>query len=190
MYSKLRTIHLCTAMFSLAFLVMYTVSAVQMSHTRWFNNRPSVSESRLSIAPGLGDARAAAHELIARGLRGELRTIQTATAQRLVFRIVRPGTVYDITYTAASGEAAVKTSVSGVLGYLNRLHHIEGLWHEWPLFNVWGAFVGLVSVALFAMGLSGLYLWFQNRRERRIGAVLLTAAVLFTGSLIVSMRLS
>jgi hypothetical protein len=188
MYSKMRTIHLCAAMFSLAFLAMYTVSAVQMGHSRFFALRPTVSESRLRMTPALTDARAAAAELIGRGLRGELRNIQSASAERLVFRIVRPGTIYDVDYTAATGDALVKTSRAGVLGYLNRLHHIGGLNYDYPILNVWGVLVGVISLGLFTLGATGLYLWYQNHRERRIGGVLLAGAVTVIGTLVVWMR--
>jgi hypothetical protein len=190
MFTSFRTIHLCAALFSTAFLAMYGISAVQMAHTKWFSMKPGVSIQELPVTPGLTNARDAARELMVRHhLRGELQSVD-ARATDLRFRIVRPGTVYEVVYTPASGMARVKTSTAGFMGMLNRIHHVNGLWHEWALLNVWGGLVGLVSMGLFLLGATGLYLWFKTRRERRIGIVLLTIGTLLPLGLLISMRLS
>lgn len=190
MFTKLRAIHLCTAMFSLVFLVMYGVSAVQMGHTKWFTMKPAVTTRDLPVTPGLTNARDAARELMVRHhLRGELQSVDVRAAE-LRFRIVRPGTVYEAAYTPASGMARVKTNTAGFMGMLNRIHHVNGLWHEWMLLNVWGALVGLISMGLFLLGATGLYLWFKNRRERLIGVVLLAIGTMAPLGLLISMRLS
>jgi hypothetical protein len=49
MYKIVRNIHLLLASFSLPFLIMYGVSAVQMSHSAWFQMKPAVHEQELSI---------------------------------------------------------------------------------------------------------------------------------------------
>ncbi len=52
MYRIIRNTHLLLASFSLPFLIMYGVSAVQMSHSTWFTMKPAVAEHELSLAPG------------------------------------------------------------------------------------------------------------------------------------------
>ena len=44
-------IHLILASLSLPFLLMYCISAVQMSHGTWFSTKPTVREQRVSLAP-------------------------------------------------------------------------------------------------------------------------------------------
>ena len=34
------------------------------------------------------------------------------------------------------------------MGMLDRLHHVNGLWHDYWLVDVWGALVAIVSVGL------------------------------------------
>jgi hypothetical protein len=94
-------------------------------------------------------------------------------AADVVFRLVLPGTVHEVQYNTATGDAGLKTSVAGVMGMLNRLHHAAGLWHEPLSMNMWGLAVAIVSAALLLLGASGIYMWFVRRSERMFGAVLL-----------------
>jgi hypothetical protein len=188
MFKTIRTIHLCTGLFSLAFVLLYGVSAVQMAHSGWFNMRPRISEQLFEITPGLNDARAAARELMDHySLRGELREIRPSPSA-LKFRIVRPGAVYEVAYAPDTGRAQVKTSMAGIAGLINRIHHATGLWHGYALSNIWTAMAGILSIALFTLGATGLYLWFKNVRERRIGGIILGFGLVLTIALIASMR--
>jgi len=175
MYPKLRAIHLYTGMFCLAFLAMYGIGGVQMAHRRWFPLAERVSEQSFALAPGIADARVAAHEL---PMRGELTSVRAA-ASGLRFRVVRPGTVWEVDYSAATGEARVKATTAGFVGTLNRIHQT----HAWP------GTLGVVSLGLLTMGATGFYLWLRNRAERWIGCVLLAGGAGLAGALIVSMRM-
>lgn len=174
MYRWLRNTHLFLGLFSLLFLLAYAVSSVQMAHNSWFSMQPRVSESRIPArAEFAADPRGLARELMDRHkMRGEMRQL-AMKEKSYTFRIVRPGTVYEVAYDGAAGEAKVRTSVAGFMGMLNRIHHLGGLWHEYGLLNVWGIFIGILSVSLIAIALTGLYLWFKIHQERVIGAILL-----------------
>lgn len=189
MYSIVRNIHLLLASFSLPFLLMYGVSAVQMSHNTWFQMRPSVQERQVALTPGQADARAVAREMMERepGVRGEVSTIQP-TPRGVSLRLVLPGTVHDIQYDRATGAAKLKTSVAGFMGMLNRLHHAAGLWHEPASLRAWAMLVALVSAALLLVGASGIYMWFTRRPERRVGVVLLAVNALFAIAVLTLMR--
>ncbi len=191
MYKIVRNIHLLLASFSLPFLIMYGVSAVQMSHSAWFQMKPAVHEHELSITAGLTDARAIAREIMdrERALKGEVSNIQPNDTG-VVLRIVVPGTVHEVRYARGSGVARVKTSVAGVMGRLNRLHHWAGFWHEPVSMKVWGFAVAIVSTALVLLGASGLYMWFTRRSERRIGVALLGINLAFAITLLTLLRIS
>jgi hypothetical protein len=191
MYTTIRNVHLLLASFSLPFLIMYGVSAVQMSHSAWFQMKPAVHERELPLAANQTDARAIARAVMERdrGVKGEVANIQP-NAAGVALRIVVPGTVHEVRYDRASGTARVKTSVAGVMGMLNRLHHWAGFWHEPASMKLWAAAVALVSAALLLLGATGIYMWFTRRPERRIGLVLLTINVAFAMALLVLMRRS
>ena len=177
MYRWLRNTHLWLGMLAVLFLGMYGISSVQMAHSSWFAARPTVTESTVALEPGGANARAIARVLMDRhGVRGEVRAVRDG-GEKLAFRIVRPGTVYEVEYTASSGQARIRTSRAGFIGMLNGIHHAGGLWHDYGLLNVWGVFVGLVSAGLIVLGATGIYLWFKIHSERRIGAALLALSL-------------
>jgi hypothetical protein len=185
MYSAIRRAHLYSGLFCLAFLAMYEISGVQMAHRRWFPLAERVGEQSFVLTRDLTDARTAAREL---PLRGELAAARPSLSG-LRFRIARPGAVSDVDYAAATGTATVRTTTAGVVGMLNRIHQTEGLWHDYRLLNAWAGALGAVSLGLLAMGATGLFLWFRNHAERRIGIVMLAAGGGLAAVLIAWMRL-
>jgi len=108
----------------------------------------------------------------------------------LVLRIIVPGTVHEVRYERATGVARVKTSVAGVMGMLNRLHHWAGFWHGPESMKVWAVAVAAVSAALVLLGASGIYMWFTRRPERRIGVALLVINVGFAMTLLTLLRMA
>ena len=189
MYKVIRNVHLLLASFSLPFLIMYGVSAVQMSHSTWFQMKPAVTEHDLALAAGQTDARIIARDIMDRqaDVKGELSNVQ-ATDARLSLRIVVPGTVHEVRYDRASGTARIKTSVAGVMGMLNRLHHWAGFWHEPLSMKAWAVFVAVVSLGLLLLGASGIYMWFTRRPERRIGIALLAVNLIFAVTILTLLR--
>ena len=191
MYKIVRNVHLLLGSFSLPFLIMYGLSAVQMSHSTWFQRKPLVEERLVSLTVGQTEARAVVRELMARApaVKGELTNVQPNGAG-VALRIVVPGTVHDVRYERASGVARIKTSVAGTMGMLNRLHHWAGFWHEPVSMKIWAVAVAVVSAALLLLGATGIYMWFTRRPERRIGLALLAINVVFAITLLTLLRMS
>ncbi len=188
MYRLLRDTHLVCGLFAVLFVLMYGISSVQMAHNDWFNLKPTVTESRYTLATNAEGARAVARELMDRhGLAGELAQVKDMPAG-FTFRIVRPGTVHEVSYTRASGEAAVKTNKANFAGLMNRIHHINGMWHEDSLVNVWAAALALVAAVLIVLGITGIYMWFKVHSERVTGTVVLGASLAFSLTVIVLLR--
>ena len=71
---------------------------------------------------------------------------------------------------------------------LNRLHHWAGFWHETVPMKVWALAVAIVSAALFLVGVTGLYMWFTRRHERRVGLLLLGINVVFAITILTLLR--
>ena len=145
MYRYFRNVHLFLGLFCCLFLLMYGISAFQMGHGRFFANTPVVTNAEFEIERAAsGSARAAALELMSRhGMRGELMQVREKPGG-WQFRIVRPGTVYEVSVDRESSRANVKTSVSNMTGMLNRIHHLRGLNHELSVLNVWGFLVAVI----------------------------------------------
>jgi hypothetical protein len=189
MYRFLRNIHLLLGLSCCVFLLMYGFSAFQMAHGRFFNLRPVTTASTHEIDPSsAASARAVALELMSRyGMRGELAQVREQP-NGWQFRIVWPGTVYEVAFDRETRKADVKTNVANVLGMLNRIHHLRGIDHEFPVLNMWGVAVLVVSLMLMALGITGIYLWFQLHSERITGAVLLALSLSYSLTLIILIR--
>lgn len=174
MYQKLRSLHLATAMFSVIFLLAYAISAVEFAHRKWFAHPERLQVEARRLTPGVTDAR-----VLAREWRGELESIANSPGF-LKFRVTTAlGRSFEVTYSIVSGDATVKTTAVSFLTTSAWMHRSRGIW-------AWVA--AIVSLGLLTLGGTGIYLWFQNHKERWIGGVLVVAEVGITVGLIVSMR--
>lgn len=189
MYSNLRNVHLLLGLFFFAFLLMYSVSAVEMAHSEWFPDEPTVSDEVILIDPAdASNPRAFAQALMRAGKWGELQGV-TQDNEGFTFRIVRPGTTHSVRYVAGESEAQVETSVSGTMRMLNRLHHMAGFYREQTVTHWWAAFAGFASLALLLLGATGVYLWFRLYNERLVGGIILSAGLLIGVGLLVATRM-
>jgi hypothetical protein len=171
-------------------LLMYAVSAVQMSHPAWFAMKPATSERTISMRAGYTDGRALARELMNRTpVRGEIDSVR-ATPAGFNLRIAVPGTVNDVTYDRSTGAAHVRSSVSGFMGMLNRLHHAAGLWHTYRPLWLWAAVSGLISLATLVLVFTGVWMWWRRREERFWGTVLLVSNLAFSIAVLTMLRRS
>jgi hypothetical protein len=163
LYQKLRSLHLATALFSLLFLIAFAIGAVEFAHGKWVGRGETSTVETRRLSPGITDAR-----ILARAWRGELSSIEAASDQ-LEFRVSTSlGKVFEVTYSIATGEATVKTTIPSFLRTFAWIHVSRGIW-------AWGSV--LVSLALITLGVSGISLWFQNRKERWIGVALIVGEV-------------
>ncbi len=174
MYQKLRSLHLATALFSMIFLLAFEFSAVELAHRTWFSHpHHSTTETR-QMAPGITDAR-----ILAREWRGELGDIENSPGF-LKFRVMTSlGTSHEVAYSIATGVATIVTNTVVIGTQMAFVHVAHG---------IWAAVAGMVSIALLLLGISGIYLWFKNHKERWIGVALLVGGATFSIGLIVSMR--
>ncbi len=179
MYRLMRNVHLILGLVSVLFLGVYGVSSVRFGHNTWFERQPQVSEQAIAVEPAIAETPRALglHLIRNHGLRGELFRVQPVKDNAMRFMIRRPGTNYQVEYVQGAAEAKVTTRRQGFSGMLTALHTAHGLWHENAWFNLWGVMVLLTSLALFALGASGVYLWFKTYEERRVGTVLLVAGL-------------
>jgi len=185
MHKVVRNTHLILGMGSVFFVLMYAVSAAQMAHR--IRVTPQIVEEDLALAPGLEPRPLAEALMRDRGYRGELGN-PAITPKGFRVNIGRPGRQYVVNYDRATGVAHVRRETRSFLGMLNRLHHQHGLRHEDGVLNAWGWALLLVSLALLAIGASGVYLWFKMHRERLIGSVLLGANLVVSLALLVALR--
>lgn len=189
-YRWLLDLHLAVAAFCAPFLLLYAVSAVQMAYPRLTFPEKIERQFETTLAPGTSDP-VAVHEALraSHDVRGELKESRSE-AGVLHLRVVRPGRRYAIEVEAQSGRVRVREDVSTPAHLLNRLHHASGLSNREPVANAWGAAVVLVSAGLVALVTSGLWMWLERPKERRVGLLVLGASVTFALGLLVAIRLA
>ena len=181
MYRLMRNIHLILGLVFVLFLGVYGISSVRFGHNTWFEREPQITEQTIAVDAAIAETPRALglHLIRDQGLRGELFRVQPVKDGMMRFMIRRPGTNYQVEYEQGAAEARVVTRRQGFSGMMTALHTAHGLWHENAWFNVWGVMVLLTSLGLFAIGGTGVYLWFKTYEERRIGSALVVVGLAY-----------
>ena len=181
MYRLLRNVHLILGLVFALALGVYLLSSVRLAHRSWFSARPTVSERTYPVeAERALTPRALGLYLIEEhGIRGEIARVEPVKDGKFNLLIRRLGTGYQVRYDKGAAQVHVKESRQAFTGMLLSMHFAHGFWHENGMINVWGAVLLLTSVGLFAIGVTGIYLWFKTCDERLIGSVLLGAGLVF-----------
>lgn len=188
MYRWFRNTHLVAGLLAVPLLLMYGVTAVQMSHG-WFSLKPTVTETTVTVASSpINDGRTLARILMDQEhLRGEIQQVR-ATDSGFHLQIEHPGTLYRVDFSSQSHQAVIRTSVAPFMGMLNRIHHLAGFHNGSFILDVWGGWVAAVSLCLFLLGLTGIYMWFRLYKERVIGSILLAVSLGYSLTLILLIR--
>jgi len=190
MYAKIRDLHLFFGLLGSAFLLIYALSAFMMGHSflfKWaYPNKPKMSSFKLEAPPS--DPKALVAALRAQdNLRGDLFEVKT-TSTAVSFFVERPGSRFDVAYDVMSHTATVAARQGGFWYSIDRMHHTGGLIHDEDSLNAWGLLVAIMSVITWLIGLTGVYMWFKRQKERRVGGMIFVATFVFTGILLVLVR--
>lgn len=181
MYALIRTVHLFSGLILAAAMLMYTITGWVMAHHDWFGESEPVitvhelsSQVATSMPQGLSadDARRWQQQIGDElGMRG--RTAKRhATDDGWRFEYARPGTLEKLALTPGISEVTLTVEEPGTVAMLNRLHHLHGYGGA-PRYFLWGLLVDVTSVALILFPLTGIYLWFVLKKDRRLGWVIL-----------------
>lgn len=87
-----------------------------------------------------------------------------------------------VTYVLRDGHVDV-TEFTGapamsMRGFFLRLHTTHGQPPHWNGRMIWSVFVDVMAVAMVLWGVSGIVMWWQVKRTRRIGGIVLVASVM------------
>ncbi len=112
---------------------------------------------------------------------GEVGWIQhLARENKLVIPVTVPGRLTTVTIDVARREASVREQTTGLSDALVLLHkspgpHLAGIRMNWPWMRVWYWLADATVYLVLFITVSGLYLWYLLRSERKIGILLLVA---------------
>lgn len=197
-YRITRDLHLYLGLFSSPFVLLFAVSVFFLVHTWLPRLTPETASTRVvtawtlpadwqklsgrplidALKPGLEKA----------GVPGEVGFVQySAAQQKLTIPVTIPGRETTVTLNVASGEATIVTRERGLAPALVTLHKSPGqhggaIHMNWVFIAAWRWVSDATACLILFVSVSGIYLWYVLRAERRVGFILIFAgAVSFFG---------
>ena len=193
-YRLTRDLHLYLGLFSSPSVLVFAVSVFFLVHT-WLPkigsnasttrvvsglaipaNLPSLSGRPLieALKPVLEKA----------GVHGEVGFVQhLVKEEKLIVPVGVPGRETIVTINIANGDATIVTRESGLAGAMATLHrspgeHAPAIRMNWFYMKAWRWLADTTAYLILFISISGIYLWYVLRAERRVGFILLCAGAL------------
>ena len=195
-YRWTRDLHLYFGLFISPFVLLFAVSVFFLNHAKVATDKATSVETfqRLEIPEAIegsqgGEAITRAQAILSQvGVTGEIGFTRFVRQTRhFVFPVSKPGleATVDVDLDARSASVSRRrTSFLEALAYLHKMPgpHNVAIRGNWFATRAWRWFAdGTVYLTLF-ISVSGVYLWYTLKAERRIGlALLTTGSVSFLG---------
>lgn len=179
----LRRTHMYLALALAPWILLYALSTMAMNHRAWFRSGPpgapppwqvERTTAFAGVLPEGNDPQSAAAVLLASlGLEGAFSVNRKAADGTLVIQrqdLLHPRR---ITYTPAGGKLVVEALPFRGAAFLERFHRRRGYQHDYWADDIWAFGVDAVIVALLFWVFSGVWLWWEMKVARRLGALAL-----------------
>lgn len=187
-------LHLFLGLFSAPFVLVFAVSVFFLVHA-WLPQLGSPkSDTRVVLAlPLPGDLRALSGRplidalkpvLEKAGVQGEVGFIRhLVKEEELIIPVTVPGRETSVSIKLASGDATIVTRELGLAAAMATLHrspgeHAPAIRMNWFYMQAWRWLADTTAYLILFVSVSGIYLWYVLRAERRVGLVLLFAGAL------------
>ncbi len=189
MVSKvLHRTHLYLALFLMPWMLMYALSTMAMNHRETFKayyggRLVEYRKVEEQIYTGMF-AEGAGSRIVAEQILNDLDLDGTHTVRGRLDRgritILRqdPITPKRITYTTKDRRVVVEEQIFRPPSFLESLHRRRGYGHEYVLEDVWAFSVDLVILAMVFWAVSGIWMWWEVRSTRGLGALCAGVGVL------------
>lgn len=179
----LRRIHLYLALFLAPWILMYTVSTFVMNHREWFHGPGPTPPPKFELEreityqgmmpDGATPQQIALQLMASLDMDGAYALARNATPEKVVINRQHPVNPRRITYTAVDRKVTIEKMVFSGAGFLERMHRRRGFQHNYVLEDLWAASVDLTILGLFLLAASGIWMWWELRVTRRLGAIAL-----------------
>lgn len=200
LFGWIRDLHLYAGLFVSPYILVFAVSVFFLVHRDLPVGRggPSVERivtdlplpANLNQLSGRERIDALRPALDRAGVHGEVGWIQhVAKDNRLVVPVMVPGRTTIVSIDLMRREASIKLQSTGLASALVELHrfpgpHLLGLRMNWLYMRIWCWLSDATVYLVLLVTMSGLYLWYHLRAERRIGTTLLAVGALSFAGLI------
>lgn len=201
-YRWLRDLHLYFGLFISPFVLLFAASVFYLNHGKLLaRDLPAETFHAIRIPEGLD--RLKGPEAVQRakavlpqlGVSGEIGFLRYVSSNRhLIFPVSKAGIEATVELELDTGTATVKRrrmSVWESLAYLHKMPgpHNVAVRGNWVGTRIWRWFADTTIYLLLFISLSGVYLWWAIRADRRTGALLVAAgAFTFAGLLYAIVR--
>lgn len=191
-YRVTRDLHLYLGLFISPFVLIFAVSVFFLVHCR--TPRPSTTAgtmvSNLSLPADLETLASRARidklkpVLQQIGVQGEVGWVEHSPQQhRLIIPVTVPGRVTTVTLDITKQQASIQRRTTGLADALVVLHmspgqHLADIRKNWFYMRVWSWLADATVYLTLFITVSGIYLWYMLRAERKIGLGLLAAGAL------------
>jgi hypothetical protein len=193
-YRLTRDLHLYLGLFISPFLLVFSISVFFLVHAWIPKFAPETAKTRVVSALALPrDLQKLSGRPLIDALKptlehmdvaGEIGFVQhLVNEEKLIIPVSIPGRATTVTISLASLEATVVTRETGLADALVTLHKSPGqhgpdIRMNWFFMKAWRWFADTTVYLTLFISISGIYLWYMLRAERRVGLILFFAGTL------------
>jgi hypothetical protein len=190
-YRLVRDLHLYLGLFISPFVLVFSVTVFFFVHSWIPKFSPETSRNRvvsgvdfptdLQKLSGRPLVDALKPILLKMNVPGEIGFIrQSANDPQLIIPVSVPGRLTTVTISLSNREATITTRETGLADALITLHkspgpHGPAIRMNWFYMRAWQWFADATVYLTLFITISGIYLWYMLRAERKIGFILLLA---------------
>ncbi len=190
-YRLIRDLHLYLGLFSSPFVLVFAISVFFLVHTWLPKLTPEVSHTRVvSVLPFPGDLLTLSGRPLIDALRPALEKVDVhgevgfvrylVKEEKLIIPVTVPGREMIVTINLTNREATIVTREAGLAAAMATLHrspgeHAPAIRMNWFYMQAWRWLADTTAYLILFISVSGVYLWYVLRAERRVGFVLLFA---------------
>lgn len=193
-YRITRDLDLYLGLFISPFVLVFTISVFFLVHS-WLPTIGSVNSTKrvVSVSPlpealqtlsGRPLIDALKPVLEKAGVHGEVGFVRHMVKEgQLVVPVIIPGRETTVSLSLGNGEATIETHETGLADALVTLHKSPGqhgpdIRMNWFYMRAWRWMADATVYLVLFVSVSGIYLWYVLRAERRVGLILLSIGAL------------
>src|SRR6266404_9215992 len=197
-YRFIRDLHLYLGLFISPFVLVFAISVFFLVHSWLPRLTPETSTTRVASAVPLpADLQTLSGRPLIDALkptlekadvRGEVGFVRHLVKEdKFIIPVTIPGRETTVSISIASREATIVTRETGLADALVTLHkfpgqHLSNIRMNWFYMKAWRWMADATVYLILFISVSGIYLWYVLRAERKVGFILLFAgALLFFG---------
>jgi hypothetical protein len=188
-YTLIRTLHLYLGLFISPFILIFSISVLVFNHAGFLNKINPVKSlpeirTRLDKVPSDSTDLLTAKAIIRKlGIKGEIDFINKNDDQ-LAFPVYKPGLITRIEVNTHTDSVVITFKNEGSLRAMNYLHIMPGQHNakmrgNSPFMKIWRIIADSVVYIIFFLILSGIFLWYFLKFERKTGVFAFILGILF-----------